>query len=434
MGYIAWDTETSGKPPSISGDVTPENYHLFSGCRMASIAAVHFSLHGRELSSYHSLVYPDGFTLGTHDEDTTGATHIHKIKHVQALKMGLPFVQVYENFVEIIKNCRTDTLVAHNASFDKNVLFSECYRYGLSVKPFKHLKFVCTLDMSRTALLDTANYKLETVYKHITGDVFRAHDALEDSRACGVVYSVVRDIKFNCTTIGIDKISIDVKDIPAMIGKVWFTKPVDFAKSVHASYVGKTSRGIDRERAVEQIATGEPFVRVMIETATQFQSRRVRDLEMKLNAIKVQLISKCQLSKGNLTLVFAYIGDILYSKLTVREYTQLNKRECTYSAFDICGTTYELYGRVGDVVTTDEGCQMILDAKQHTAHDNPGITGADVIRSQVLMKMLGADECQCNSSTGVVTVVKQVGAWENEIEPKLRKFCEYVHSKLGRPT
>lgn len=177
--------------PSISGEVTRKLPPL-SECRMASIAAVHFSLHGRELSSYHSLVYPDGFTLGSHDEDTTGATHIHKIKHVQALQRGIPFVQVYDKFIEIITSCRVDTLVAHNASFDKNVLFSECYRYGLSVKPFKHLKFVCTLDMSRSALLDTANYKLETIYKHITGDVFRAHDALEDSRACGVVYSVVR--------------------------------------------------------------------------------------------------------------------------------------------------------------------------------------------------------------------------------------------------
>jgi len=434
MGYIAWDTETSGKPPVIAGGVTRENYHLFSECRMASIAAVHFSLHGRELSSYHSLVYPDGFTLGTHDEDTTGATHIHKIKHDQALKRGLPFVQVYEKFVEVIKNCRTDTLVAHNASFDKNVLFSECYRYGLSVKPFEHLKFVCTLELSRSALLDTANYKLETVYKHITGDVFRAHDALEDSRACGLVYSVVRDIKFNCTTIGIDKISIDVKDIPAMIGKVWFTKPIDFAKSVHASYVGKTSRGIDRERAVEQIATGEPFVRVMIETAVKFQSRRSRDLEMKLNAIKVQLISKCQLSKGNLTLLFAYISDILYSKLTVRDYTQLDKRECTYSMFDICGTTYELYGRIGDIVTNDAGGQTILDANQYTGRINSGITGVDVIRSQVLMEILGACECQCNTSTGMVTIIKDVDVWEREIKPKLRKFCEYVHSKLGKPT
>ncbi len=434
MGYIAWDTETSGKPPIISGGVTPENYHLFSECRMASIAAVHFSLHGRELSTYHSLVYPDGFTLGSHDEDTVGATHIHKIKHVQALQRGLPFVQVYNKFVDVIKSARVDTLVAHNSSFDKTVLFSECYRYGLSVEPFKRLKFVCTLDLSRGAFFDTANYKLETVYKYITGDVFRAHDALEDSRACGLVYSVVRDIKFNCKKIGINKISIDVSDVPAINGKIWFTKPVDIAKSIRASYIQTTPDGIDRERIVEQIATDEPVVRVMIDTAIQFQSRKTRDLEMKLNAIKVQLISKCRLSKKNLTLLFGYIGDILYSKLTVREYTHLDKRECRYSMFDICGTTYELYGRIGDIVVDNGGGLTILNVKQYIEHANTEITSADVMRSQVLMEMLGVDKCQFDSPTGVVTIKRDMSVWKDEIKPKLRKFCEYVHSKLGKPT
>jgi len=429
MGYIAWDTETSGKPPIISGGVTPENYHLFSECRMASIAAVHFSLHGRELSTYHSLVYPDGFTLGSHDEDTVGATHIHKIKHVQALQRGLPFVQVYNKFVDVIKSARVDTLVAHNSSFDKTVLFSECYRYGLSVEPFKRLKFVCTLDLSRGAFFDTANYKLETVYKYITGDVFR-----EDSRACGLVYSVVRDIKFNCKKIGINKISIDVSDVPAINGKIWFTKPVDIAKSIRASYIQTTPDGIDRERIVEQIATDEPVVRVMIDTAIQFQSRRTRDLEMKLNAIKVQLISKCRLSKKNLTLLFGYIGDILYSKLTVREYTHLDKRECRYSMFDICGTTYELYGRIGDIVVDNGGGLTILNVKQYIEHANTEITSADVMRSQVLMEMLGVDKCQFDSPTGVVTIKRDMSVWKDEIKPKLRKFCEYVHSKLGKPT
>ncbi len=434
MGYIAWDTETSGKPPSISGEVTPENYHLFSDCRLASIAAVHFSRHGRELSTYHSLVYPNGFTLGSHDEDTMGATHIHKIKHVQALQQGLPFVQVYNNFVDFIKSARVDTLVAHNANFDKNVLFSECYRYGLSVDPFKRLKFVCTLDLSRGAFFDTANYKLETVYKHITGDVFRAHDALEDSRACGHVYSVVRDIKFNCKKIDIDKISIDVSDVPAIMGKIWFMKPIDIAKSIRASYIGRTSGGIDRERIIEQIATKEPFVRVMIDTARQFQSRRTRDLEMKLNAIKVQLVSKCKVGKNVLTFLFGYISDILYSKLTIREYTQLDKRECRYSMFDICGTTYELYGRVGDVVTGDSGCLTILNTKQYTEYINNKITGADVTRSQVLMEMLGVAECQFDTPEGAVTIKRDFDVWKEEVEPKLRKFCEYVHSKLGKPT
>lgn len=430
MGYIAWDTETSGKPPSISGEVTPENYHLFSECRMASIAAVTFSRHGRELSSYHSLVYPNGFRLGTHDEDTLGATHIHKIKHVQALRYGLPFVQVYDKFVEILKSSRVDTLVAHNASFDKNVLFSECYRYGLSVEPFKHLKFVCTLELSRGAFLDTPNYKLETVYKHITGDVFRAHDALEDSRACGVVYSVVRDINFNCRDIGVDKISIDVSDIPAIIGKIWFTKPVDLAKSIRASHIGKTVMGADRERVIEQIASSEPFVRVMINTARQFQSRRTRDLEMKLNAIKVQLISKCHLVQSDLTRVFSYISDILYSKLTVREYTQLDKRECTYTLFTICGTDYEVYGRVDDVTNNEIG-MTCSNAKEH---NNTTLSGADVIRSQVLMQMLDIDTCRFDTSTGVINIARDHHMWKSEIEPKLRRFCEYVHSRLSKPT
>jgi DNA polymerase III epsilon subunit-like protein len=433
MGYIAWDTETSGKPPSISGEVTPENYHLFSECRMASIAAVTFSRHGRELSSYHSLVYPNGFRLGMHDEDTLGATHIHKIKHVQALRDGLPFMQVYDKFVDIIKRSRVDTLVAHNSDFDKNVLFSECYRYGLSIEPFKHLKFICTLELSRGAFLDTPNYKLETIYKYITGDVFRAHDALEDSRACGVVYSVVRDINFNCRDIGVDKISIDVSDIPAIIGKIWFTKPVDLAKSICASHIGKTAMGADRERIIEQIASGEPFVRVMINTARQFQSRRTRDLEMKLNAIKVQLISKCHLGKSDLTQVFSYISDILYSKLTVREYTQLDKRECTHPLFTICGTGYELHGRVGDIINDEIG-MTILGAKEYTERVNTTLSGADVIRSQVLMQMLDIDTCRFETSAGVINITRDHHAWKYEIEPKLRRFCEYVHSRISKPT
>jgi len=102
--------------------------------------------------------------------------------------------------------------------------------------------------------------------------------------------------------------------------------------------------------------------------------------------------------------------------------------------FDICGTTYELYGRIGDIVTGDDGGLTILNVKQHIEHANTTITSADVMRSHVLMEMLGVDKCQFDSPTGVVTIERDVGAWKNEIEPKLRKFCEYVHSKLGKPT
>ena len=102
--------------------------------------------------------------------------------------------------------------------------------------------------------------------------------------------------------------------------------------------------------------------------------------------------------------------------------------------FDICGTTYELYGRVGDVVTGDSGCLTILNTKQYTEYTKNKITGADVTRSQGLREMLGVAECQFDAPGGAVTIKRDVTVWKEEVEPKLRKFCEYVHSKLGKPT
>ena len=88
MGYIAWDTETSGRPPQNVETVTPENYQLWSGWRMASIAAIQFSRHGREIDSQHTIVYPDGFVLGSHQDDPVGATDIHGITHSHAQRYG----------------------------------------------------------------------------------------------------------------------------------------------------------------------------------------------------------------------------------------------------------------------------------------------------------------------------------------------------------
>ena len=56
-----------------------------------------------DINSLHSIVYPDGFVLGSHSEDTQGATHVHKITHSHALRTGLPFIQVYKKFIDFIK-------------------------------------------------------------------------------------------------------------------------------------------------------------------------------------------------------------------------------------------------------------------------------------------------------------------------------------------
>ena len=178
MNYIAWDTETTGLPMGYK-KATTENIHLYDKCRMLTLAFVKYSSKGRELSSYHGLVYPDTFNV------TQESTDVHGITHEHALHKGQPFGYVYAAFKEAVSN--TSILVAHNSTFDENCFFSECYRRGFSVEPFKHIHFIDTLKMARSVLPGLYNHKLLTVYKHYFGKEFDAHDALNDSRACGTI-------------------------------------------------------------------------------------------------------------------------------------------------------------------------------------------------------------------------------------------------------
>ena len=77
MNYIAWDTETTGLPMGYT-KATPDNVHLFDKCRMLTLAFVKYSSKGREVSSYHGLVYPDTFEV---PPESTKITVSHITKH-----------------------------------------------------------------------------------------------------------------------------------------------------------------------------------------------------------------------------------------------------------------------------------------------------------------------------------------------------------------
>ena len=74
MNYIAWDTETTGLPMSYK-KATPDNVHLFDKCRMLTLAFVKYSSKGRELASYHGIVYPDTFDVPLESTKVHGITH-----------------------------------------------------------------------------------------------------------------------------------------------------------------------------------------------------------------------------------------------------------------------------------------------------------------------------------------------------------------------
>ncbi len=73
-----------------------------------------------------------------------------------------------------------DTLVAHNAPFDRGVLRACLDYYGID---FPTPRFECTVVLSRRAWPSLGNHRLDTVSAHL-GISLRHHEALSDAMAC----------------------------------------------------------------------------------------------------------------------------------------------------------------------------------------------------------------------------------------------------------
>lgn len=100
-----------------------------------------------------------------------------------------------------ISQCGTSVvLLAHNASFDRRVIQSECTRCNVSIYPrCASIRFVCTLKLARMrrVILEGLRHpfdpplslKLAYLYELATGkELDGAHDALADARACLAIY------------------------------------------------------------------------------------------------------------------------------------------------------------------------------------------------------------------------------------------------------
>ena len=74
-----------------------------------------------------------------------------------------------------------DVLVAHNASFDIDVLRKMFLRYDLGVPEYEYF---CTVEAARVAFPDLINHKLNTVCEALNIPLEHHHDAMCDTCAC----------------------------------------------------------------------------------------------------------------------------------------------------------------------------------------------------------------------------------------------------------
>jgi DNA polymerase III subunit alpha len=175
--FLVFDTETSGLPTfcrrypyGISGNDT---------CRLVQISWILMSSDLEVLEKKTYLVKPKDFLI------SDGSYRIHGISNEYARDHGVTIEVVLTDLERAMEGVHT--LVAHNITFDVNVLKSECYRVQftrLSRMVMTANRF-CTMSKGKVLLSLTKNPKLSELYKMLYDEEMQnAHDAEFDTHYC----------------------------------------------------------------------------------------------------------------------------------------------------------------------------------------------------------------------------------------------------------
>lgn len=193
-----FDTETNGKPINYKAPMTMvDNWP-----RVIQLAWTLTDLNDKELSWGNHLIKPDGWTIPS--EETHGKEAEFWIKHGfsndKSIEAGVPIAEAANGFIADLQSC--DVLVAHNITFDYNVLGAEMIRLGL--RSDRVPARVCTMEASTNyckipypGRKDTRTWvkqnwkwpKLEELYRKLFGKEFEnAHAADGDVAALRVCF------------------------------------------------------------------------------------------------------------------------------------------------------------------------------------------------------------------------------------------------------
>ena len=132
---------------------------------------------GKMVDSFYSLVKP------VPNYYPWFYTRVHGIRQKDTMTAPL-FPEVWK-----LAECKIQglPLVAHNKSFDENVLKKTFAYYKMK---YPNYLFYCTLEASKKLLIspeDIENHRLPTVAKYCGYDLEKHHNALADAEACAAI-------------------------------------------------------------------------------------------------------------------------------------------------------------------------------------------------------------------------------------------------------
>jgi len=175
--YLFFDTETTGLPRDWKAPVTDLN----NWPRLVQLAYLQYDNNGNKISEGDFIIKPNGFTIPKE------SSNIHGITHERALIEGVDLQNVLSHFNGLINN--SQTLVAHNISFDEKIVGCELLRNGfqnsIPAKPK-----ICTMEKTTYFCNIPGFYgkpkwpKLSELHYKLFGFEFEeAHNAMVDINA-----------------------------------------------------------------------------------------------------------------------------------------------------------------------------------------------------------------------------------------------------------
>ena len=138
-----------------------------------------------KFSVFSELIYPRKNVYISLD-----AFKKHGITERELKKYGNQPKETLELFIKWIQSKSPDHLVAHNAEFDENMLYSNFTKHGIN---YNLPEFLCTLKMARklkkAGSLKTENAKLSTVANYLDCPIQPKHRSLSDAEACAYIFA-----------------------------------------------------------------------------------------------------------------------------------------------------------------------------------------------------------------------------------------------------
>ncbi len=174
LDYIAIDFETANQ----------------YGRSAISVGLVRF-INGKESDNIYERICPPS--------DYFVQEWIDKVHHLtyDDVKACPIFPEVWDQkIIPFIEKTPGIPLVAHNAKFDMSVIWDACNNYHHKLPGYNYF---CSLQLSKKVWPELEKHAL-TFLGQKFGIEYLAHDALEDSRTCGLIVNLAAQ-KTGCYTI-----------------------------------------------------------------------------------------------------------------------------------------------------------------------------------------------------------------------------------------